>query len=97
MVARRLKALVEYIEHAILASFDDATGLAMAAHETEQSVVRQKELSAVLDILPRLSDQLRRGEVDLRRLEAVHERVADLPTPAMVDEVEDAPVGWPPA
>jgi SAM-dependent methyltransferase len=36
----------------------------MAVKEPEQAVVRQKILSEVLDTLPRLSDQLRRGELD---------------------------------
>jgi hypothetical protein len=90
ILARKIKALAEHIELTILASFDDTTELAMAAREPEQSVVRQKELSGVLETLPRLADQLRRGELDLRRLEAVHERVANLPSRAMVAEVEDA-------
>jgi len=53
-------------------------------------VVRQKERSAVLDRLPRLAELLRRGEIDLRRLETVDERVVNLPNQAMITQVEDA-------
>jgi len=53
-------------------------------------VVRQKERSAVLDRLPRLAELLRRGEIDLRRLETVDERVVNLPCQAMITQVEDA-------
>ena len=53
-------------------------------------MVRQKVRSGVLDRLPRLCEQLRRGELDLRRLEVVDDRVVNLASPAMVAEVEDA-------
>jgi hypothetical protein len=89
ILARKIKAAADHIQLTILATFDDTTELAMAAKEPEQSVVRQKVLSEVLDTLPRLSEQLRRGDLDLRRLEAVHERVVNLPTQAMIAEVED--------
>lgn len=85
----RIRALVDHVELGLLAEVDDTTELAMAAHEPEQSVVRKKRLSGVLATLPRLSEQLRRGEVDLRRLEAVYERVVTLPTQAMIAQVED--------
>jgi hypothetical protein len=88
ILARKIKAIADHIQLTILATFDDTTELAMAAKEPEQSVVRHKILSEVLDTLPRLSEQLRRGELDLRRLEAVHERVVNLPTSAMIAEVE---------
>ncbi|WP_211766486.1 DUF222 domain-containing protein [Kutzneria sp. CA-103260] len=61
----------------------------MALRESEQSVVRQKDRSEVLDRLPRLCEQLRRGEIDLRRLETVDERVVHLTDPAKVTQVED--------
>jgi hypothetical protein len=89
ILARKIKAVADHVQLAILAAFDDTTELAMAAKESEQSVVRQKVLSEVLETLPRLSEQLRRGELDLRRLEAVHERVVNLPAQAMIAEVED--------
>jgi len=53
-------------------------------------VVRQKERSEALDRLPRFAELLRRGEIDLRRLEAVDERVVNLPNQAMITQVEDA-------
>jgi hypothetical protein len=90
IVARKIKAFADHVQLTILGGFEDTTELAMAVKEPEQAVVRQKILSEVLDTLPRLSDQLRRGELDLRRLEAVHERVANLPCQEMVDQVEDA-------
>src|ERR1700742_4548211 len=90
IVARKIKAFADHIQLAILSGFDDTTELAMAAKEPEQSVVRQKILSEVLHTLPRLSHQLRRGALDLRRLEAVHDRVPTPPTQAMITQVEDA-------
>ena len=90
ILARKIHGLVDHIQLSILRCFEDTTELAMAGKEPEQSVVRRKELSGVLETLPQLSEQLRRGELDLRRLEAVHERVANLPTPEMVAEVEQA-------
>ena len=89
ILIRKIKALAEHIELTIVGCLDDTTELAMAIKEPEQSVVRHKILSEVLETLPRLSDQLRRGEIDLRRLEAVRERVANLPTQAMITQVED--------
>src|ERR1700742_3736909 len=90
IVARKIKAFADHVQLVILDGFEDTTELAMAVKEPEQSVVRQKILSEVLETLSRLSDQLRRGELDLRRLEAVHERVANLPSQDMITRVEDA-------
>jgi Domain of unknown function (DUF222) len=90
IVLRKIHGLVDHLQLSILSSFEDTTELAMAIKEPEQSVVRHKELSGVLDRLPRLSDLLGRGEIDLRRLEAVDERVVNLPTPQMIAQVEDA-------
>jgi hypothetical protein len=90
IVARKIKAFADHVQLVILGGFDDTTELAMAVKEPEQAVVRQKILSEVLETLPRLSDQLRRGELDLRRLEAVHERVANLPSQDMITQIEDA-------
>jgi len=90
IMARKIKALADHMELSILHDFDDTTEMAMATHESEQSVVRQKERSEVLDRLPRLAELLRRGEIDLRRLETVDERVVHLTDPAMVAQVDDA-------
>src|SRR5882757_99078 len=89
ILARKIKAFADHVQLSILHDFYDMTEMAMATHEPEQSLVRQKERSEVLDRLPRLCEQLRRGELDLRRLETVDERVVNLPSQAMVAEVED--------
>jgi len=89
ILARKIKAFADHVQLSILHDFEDLTEMAMAVHEPEQSVVRQKERSMVLDRLPRLCEQLRRGELDLRRLETVDERVVNLPSQAMIAEVED--------
>ncbi|QUQ63448.1 DUF222 domain-containing protein [Kutzneria sp. CA-103260] len=90
IMARKIKAFADHVQLSILHDFEDTTEMAMAAHEPEQSVVRQKQRSLVLDRLPRLCEQLRRGELDLRQVEAVDERVVNLPSPAMITQVEDA-------
>ena len=90
ILARKIKAFADHLILTILHDCDDTTEMAMAIHEPEQSVVRQKERSTVLDRLPRLSELLRRGELDLRRLETVDDRVVHLPSPEMVAEVEAA-------
>ncbi|QUQ66308.1 DUF222 domain-containing protein [Kutzneria sp. CA-103260] len=89
ILARKIKAFADHVQLSILRDVEDTAEMAMAVHEPEQSVVRQKRCSEVLDRLPRLSELLRRGELDLRRLETVDERIVNLPNPAMVAEVED--------
>ncbi|MFB9616379.1 DUF222 domain-containing protein, partial [Kutzneria kofuensis] len=61
----------------------------MAGHEPERALGQRKEFSRVVETLPRLFAQLRRGEIDQRRLEVVDERVAHLPTQALITQVED--------
>ena len=90
ILVRKVKGLVDHILLSILGGVSDTTELAMAIKEPEQSVRRLQEFSGVLEMLPRLSELLRRGELDLRRLEAVYERVVNLATPEMVAEVEEA-------
>ena len=90
IIAKKIKAFADHVQLAILDGVEDTTEVAMAATESEQAVVRRKELSQVLGVLPRLSDQLRRGDLELRQLEAVYERVRRLPTPELIAEVEDA-------
>src|SRR5882757_1179190 len=90
ILARKIKAFADHVQLSILHDFDDMTELAMAVHEPEQSMVRQKERSEALDRLPRFAELLRRGEIDLRRMEAVDERVINLPNQAMITQVEDA-------
>ncbi|MBB5897186.1 pantothenate synthetase [Kutzneria kofuensis] len=92
ILARKLKSACEWVELAALRRTEDPTELAMALTEPEQTVARRKEASVVLETLPRLAEQLRRGELDFRRLDAVRERVQHL-SPEMVAEVEDALVG----
>jgi hypothetical protein len=87
---KRVIAALGYIDLALRRRLPDTAEVAMATHEPEQSVVRKKERSAVLERLPQLCDLLRRGELDLRRLQTVDDRVINLPCPAMVAEVEDA-------
>ncbi|GAA3440507.1 HNH endonuclease signature motif containing protein [Kutzneria kofuensis] len=89
ILARKLKSACEWVELAALRRTEDPTELAMALTEPEQTVARRKEASVVLEMLPRLADQLRRGELDFRRLDAVRERVRHL-SPDLVTEVEDA-------
>jgi len=89
ILTRKNLAALQHLELTLLRAMDDTTEIAMATHQPEQSVVRQKERSAVLDRLPRLCELLRRGEIDLRRLETVDERVINLPCQAMITQVED--------
>ncbi|GAA3437044.1 DUF222 domain-containing protein [Kutzneria kofuensis] len=89
ILARKLKSACEWVELAALRRTEDPTELAMALTEPEQIVARRKEASEALETLPRLAEQLRRGELDFRRLDAVRERVQHL-SPDLVTEVEDA-------
>src|ERR1700742_2205668 len=90
ILARKIKACADHVQLTVLRDFEDTAEMAMATHEPEQSIARQKVRSEVLDRLPRLSEQLRRGEIDLRRLETVNERVLNLPNQELVTQVEDA-------
>ncbi|WP_345033544.1 hypothetical protein [Kutzneria kofuensis] len=66
ILARKLKSACEWVELAALRRTEDPTELAMALTEPEQTVARRKEASVVLETLPRLAEQLRRGELDFR-------------------------------
>ncbi|EWM18196.1 HNH endonuclease [Kutzneria sp. 744] len=90
VLVRKMKSACEWAELAVLKRVDDTTELAMAIREPEQSVARRKEASGALDVLPRLAEQLRRGELDFGRFNAVTERVRHLDRPEQVAEVEDA-------
>ncbi|WP_147328424.1 HNH endonuclease signature motif containing protein [Kutzneria buriramensis] len=90
ILARKIRAFADYVELAVLRGVEDTAELAMAITEPEQTVVRRKELTEDLRTLPRLMDQLREGRLDLRRLEAVRDRVRNLPSVALIAEVEDA-------
>jgi len=90
ILARKIKAFADHVQLSILHDFDDMTEIAMAIHEPEMSMVRQKELSEALDRLPGFAELLRRGEIDLRRFETVNERVVNLPNQTMITQVEDA-------
>jgi hypothetical protein len=90
IVSKKMIAALEYFGLVFLSRLGDSAEVAMATHQPEQSVVRQKEFSRVLERLPQLCELLRRGELDLRRLQTVDDRVINLPCPAMVAEVEDA-------
>ncbi|MFC0437835.1 uncharacterized protein DUF222 [Kutzneria buriramensis] len=89
ILARKIRAFADYVELAVLRGVEDTAELAMAITEPEQTVVRRKELTEDLRTLPRLMDQLRQGRLDLRRLEAVRDRVRNLPSTALITEVED--------
>src|SRR4051794_24004082 len=79
IVNKKMIGALEYVSLTLRRRLPDTTEVAMATHEPEQSVVRQKESSAVLERLPRLCELLRRGELDLRRLQTVDDRVINLP------------------
>ncbi|QUQ66359.1 DUF222 domain-containing protein [Kutzneria sp. CA-103260] len=87
---RKIKAFADHALLSILQCVEDTTELAMAIHEPEQSVVRQKDQAEALVRLPRLADLVRRGELDLRRLQVVDERIVHLARPDLVAQVEDA-------
>ena len=75
VAARRVMAALEYRELLLLRSFGDTTEVAMAVKEAEQSVVRRKQLGEALDTLPRLTELLWRGDIDLRRFDVVYNQV----------------------
>ncbi|MFI9388478.1 DUF222 domain-containing protein [Kutzneria sp. NPDC052558] len=89
VLVRKLLGPLQHLELALLAGVEDLTEAAMAIHEPEQALVREKEHSTAADILPRLFDLLRQGQLDARRLEIVRERVVNLPSLAMITQVED--------
>jgi len=89
ILVRKNLAALHHLELTLLYEMDDMTEIAMATHEPEQSVVRQKERSAALDRLPRCAELLRRGEIDLRRFETVVDRVVHLGSQEMISRVED--------
>ena len=65
MVSKKMIAALEYFGLVFLSRLGDPAEVAMATHQPEQSVVRQKESCAVLERLPQLCELLRRGELDL--------------------------------
>ena len=79
ILARKIKTFGDWAELCAVKRIHDTTELAMAITEPEQTVARRKETSDVLDLLPRLADQLRHGDLDLRRVDAVRQRVRHLP------------------
>jgi hypothetical protein len=93
IMARAIRAWLDHFLLNILSRTENTTELAMALKEPEQSLVRQQESSQMLEVLPRLSELLRQGKIDQRRLGAVYERVVNLPSPEMIAEVEAALVG----
>jgi len=90
ILVRKNLAALHHVELTLLREMDDTTEVAMAIHEPEQSVVRQKERSEALDRLPRLAELLRCGEIDLRRFETVDDRVIHLASQELITQVEDA-------
>jgi hypothetical protein len=90
VVAKKNIAALEHLVLRLLRRLPDTAEIAMAVHEPEQSVVRHKRHSEVLDRLPRLCELLRHGELDLRRVRAVDDRVVTLADPAMITAVDDA-------
>ncbi|MFI9385594.1 DUF222 domain-containing protein [Kutzneria sp. NPDC052558] len=92
VMARKITAVADHARLCILRNFEDLAEMSMATHESEQSLFRQQERAEVLDRLPRLCEQLRRGEIDLRRVETVDERVVHL-DPATIPHIEDQLVG----
>ncbi|MEV6605998.1 DUF222 domain-containing protein [Kutzneria sp. NPDC051319] len=90
ILARKIEAVAGAIQLEVLNAVEDLTELGMAASEPERALGRRKEFSEVVETLPRLFDQLRRGEIDARRLEVVHERIRHLPESAMASRVEES-------
>jgi hypothetical protein len=89
ILARKIKAFADYVELTVLRGVEDTAELAMAITEPEQTVARRQELTEDLRTLPRLVDQLREGRLDLGRLEAVRDRVRNLPSVQLITQVED--------
>ncbi|QUQ65855.1 DUF222 domain-containing protein [Kutzneria sp. CA-103260] len=90
ILTRKAMAALHYVELSLVRGIEDTAEIAMAIHEPEQSVVRQKEYSDVLDRLPRCAELLRRGEIDARRLKTVDDRVVHLTDPALISQVDEA-------
>ncbi|QUQ65973.1 DUF222 domain-containing protein [Kutzneria sp. CA-103260] len=90
IVARKAMAALHCVELSLVRGIEDTAEIAMAVHEPEQSVVRQKEYSDVLDRLPRCAELLRRGEIDARRLKTVDDRVVHLTDPELISQVDEA-------
>src|SRR5579885_345878 len=93
ILARKIRAFADYVELTVLRGVEDTAELAMAITEPEQTVARRKELTEDLRTLPRLMDQLRQGRLDLRRVEAVRDRVRNLPSVELITRVEDTLMG----
>lgn len=89
VMTRKAQAMLEHVAMRLLSAFPNTTEVALATHQTEQSVMRQKELGDALVALPRLAEQVQRGELDMFRLTTVYKRVEKLPSQAMVEQVED--------
>ncbi|MFC0548608.1 DUF222 domain-containing protein, partial [Kutzneria chonburiensis] len=83
-VARKVRAVCEWAEHEALNHIDDLTELAMATKVSEPALARSQEVAAALETHPALAERFRRGEIDLARFAAVHERTRHLADPAQV-------------
>ncbi|QUQ63236.1 DUF222 domain-containing protein [Kutzneria sp. CA-103260] len=90
ILTRKAMAALHYVELSLVRGIEDTAEIAMAVREPEQSVVRQKEYSVVLDRLPRCAELLRRGEIDPRRLKTIDDRVVHLADPELVAQVDAA-------
>ncbi|QUQ62989.1 DUF222 domain-containing protein [Kutzneria sp. CA-103260] len=90
ILTRKAMAALHYVELSLVHGIEDTAEIAMAVREPEQSVVRQKEYSDVLDRLPQCAELLRRGEIDPRRLKTVDDRVVHLTDPELVAQVDEA-------
>src|ERR1700742_1557909 len=90
ILIRKIKATAGWCEWAIVSRVGDTTELAMAIKEPGQTVARRPEQSEGLGGLPQLAEQVRHGDLDPRRVEAVRERITHLDDPALVKQVEDA-------
>jgi hypothetical protein len=90
ILVRRLKGTCECAELAALAHVEDTTELAMATKMSEPALARSQETAAALATHPAMADLFRRGDIDLARFAAIHERTRHLADPAMVAEVDQA-------
>jgi hypothetical protein len=90
ILVRRLKAACEWAELEALTHVEDTTELAMATKVSESALARSQDTAAALATHPATADLFRRGDIDLSRFAAIHERTRHLTDSAKVAEVDQA-------
>ena len=86
VVIERLKAALDHMQLSLLRQVTDTTEIALALRWTERALVRRTRLAEALTMLPQLSELMRSGDLDARRLETIYQRVQRLPDPGVADE-----------